>query len=74
MILSIIFMFCEIFWHPGSEQPVYLALPAQISCPLAIHNNMVQKNNCFIDLIGFVIHEEARPSGTHGAAALMYII
>ena len=30
-------------WHPGSKQPVYLALPAQRSSLLATDNNMVQK-------------------------------
>ena len=38
-------------WPPGSEQPVYLALPAQRSSLLAIHNNLVQ-NNRFIDASG----------------------
>src|SRR3954469_4249408 len=32
-----------VVWHPGSERPVYLTLPAQRSCLLAMLNILVQK-------------------------------
>ena len=32
-----------ILWHPGSERPVYLTLPAQRSSLLAMLNILVQK-------------------------------
>ena len=37
-------------WHPGSEQPVYLALPAQRPCLLATHNILVQKTTALLML------------------------
>ena len=40
----------RLLWHLGSEQPVYLALPAQRSSLLATHNNMVQKTTALFML------------------------
>ena len=37
-------------WHPGSEQPVYHALPAQRPCLLATHNILVQKTTSLLML------------------------
>ena len=42
----------QALWHPGSERPIYLALPAQRPCLLETHNNLVQKNNRSIDASG----------------------
>ena len=41
---------CCLLWHPGSEQPVYLALPAQRSSLLATHNSLVQKTTALLML------------------------
>ena len=56
-------------WHPGSERPVYPALPAQRSCLLATHNILVQKTTA-IDASGteFILQQWSRPGGTLGAA------
>ena len=37
-------------WHPGSEQLVYHALPAQRPCLLATHNILVQKATALLIL------------------------
>ena len=57
-------------WHPGSEQPFYLALAAQRSCLLATHNILVQKTTALLILAehSLILHQVARPSSTHGAA------
>ena len=40
----------QYLWHPGSEQLVYHALPAQRSCLLATHNILVQKTTALLML------------------------
>ena len=37
-------------WHPGSEQPLYLALPAHKPCLLETHNILVHKTTALLTL------------------------
>src|SRR3954468_19580028 len=63
----------ECVWHPGSEQPVYLTLPAQRSSLLAAHNTLVQKTTASLIIIQYDssgLQTATRHGGTSRAASL----